>query len=37
MMHFPVTLLQIAFEIDILELYILLPNSIEGHNKNMKV
>jgi len=31
MMHFPVTLLQIAFEIDMLVLYNLLLNSIEGH------
>lgn len=32
MIHFPTALLQIAFEMDILELYNLLPNSTEGHN-----
>jgi len=33
MIHFPVTVLQIAFETDILVLYNLLLNSIEGHDK----
>jgi len=33
MIHFPVALLQIAFEIDILVLYNLLLNSIEGQDK----
>jgi len=33
MIHFPVTLLQIAFEIYILVLYNLLLNSIEGQDK----
>lgn len=33
MVYAPVTLLQIAFEMDILMLYNLLFNSIEGHDK----